>query len=180
VLLTIAVWALMYWGTDRWWAATTIAFGPRWVWLLPLLVLTPWAIAARQRKRLRPLAIGFALCLTLVMGFRISFGGGLAVGEGAPKGTLRVMTLNVHRAKVDVVALEEYIRHERPQVIVFQDWSDSVSPALPNRNGWHVRRDGELYVASQFPIAAAEDLHLADLGDGTRAPGRHRPGNAVH
>ena len=45
VVALLAVWLLLRFGGDRWWLATVMLFGPRWVYGLPLLLLVPAAAA---------------------------------------------------------------------------------------------------------------------------------------
>jgi vancomycin resistance protein VanJ len=37
--LVLGLWLVLRTASDRWWPATLLLFGPRWVWLLPLAVL---------------------------------------------------------------------------------------------------------------------------------------------
>ena len=47
-----AVWLLLWLLADRWWPATILAFGPRWIYGLPLVVLVPMAAGGRRSFRL--------------------------------------------------------------------------------------------------------------------------------
>ena len=60
--------------TDRWWLATIMMFGPRWMGLLPLAVLVPLALALRARLLL-PLAATAALIVFGIMGLCVSWPG---------------------------------------------------------------------------------------------------------
>lgn len=42
--VVIAVWASIWLAGDRWWFATLLLLGPRWVYLLPMLLLLPPAL----------------------------------------------------------------------------------------------------------------------------------------
>lgn len=190
-VVVVAAWGVMYFAADAWWPATLLAFAPRWAWALPLAVLVPlaaWATFPR-RRHLRPLAAGGIVCLVGLMGFRLSPTSGEA-GEGGSH-RLRVMTLNAHRVRLDGAALQELLARERPQVVLFQDWSDRVSTVFHRREpgaggpgggggDWHVRRDGEFFVASRYPILAVEDLALpAAVAPSPGTAGDQHPGGAV-
>src|SRR6185437_11322246 len=57
---------------DRWWFATLLLFGPRWIWAVPLALLMPVA-SARRRTALGPLAVALLLIVFPLMGFRVSW-----------------------------------------------------------------------------------------------------------
>ena len=39
----VGVWAVLWFAGDRWWFATLMLFGPRWVYAAPMAVLVPLA-----------------------------------------------------------------------------------------------------------------------------------------
>ena len=45
----VGVWLVIRLAGDRWWLATLMLFGPRWVYATPALVLLPLALALRRR-----------------------------------------------------------------------------------------------------------------------------------
>src|SRR3954470_8262701 len=65
-----AVTCLLLLASDRWWPATMILFGPRWIWAMPIGVIAPAAIQHR-RALLAPLAVAASLALFTVMGFEL-------------------------------------------------------------------------------------------------------------
>ena len=65
--LVIAALALLWLAGDRWWVATLLTFGPRWVILAPLSTLVPLALFF-HRRALAPLAAGAGLVAGPLMG----------------------------------------------------------------------------------------------------------------
>src|SRR2546421_9115546 len=67
LVFAFSLWLLVRAGGDRWWLATVILFGPRWLALLPLAVLVPAALIARRRA-MWTLATAAGIVLFPVMG----------------------------------------------------------------------------------------------------------------
>src|SRR5205823_11044945 len=117
------------------------------------------------------LALGAAVLLFLIMGFRVS-----PLHMGGGRGELRVMTCNVHRQHLDAGALGAYIANVGPDVVALQGWSETGHESLFTGSGWDVRREGELLVASRFPIGSVRVLDI--LGD-DNAPKEERGAAAL-
>src|SRR6185437_6084050 len=67
--------------------------------------------------------------------------------------SFRIVTCNCHgKAALDTLASEL-----APDIIVLQEWPQNHSPRLARDNAWNIRRDGELLIATRFPIVSAED-----------------------
>src|SRR2546430_287029 len=64
----IALWLTLRFAADRWWVATVIMFGPRWVWALPLTLLLPAAVVLRRGTLLWPLSAAAVVVAGPVMG----------------------------------------------------------------------------------------------------------------
>lgn len=144
-LAVVAFWLLLRVAGDRWWLPTLLMFGPRWICLLPLVVLAPMA-AFGQRRLLWVLgAIGLILVFP-VLGLCIPWARATPI-EGQ---RLRVMTLNVGSNAVDPEALRTLIAQVSPDVIALQECNhDSFVEVFAS---WHVVKQGELLVAAKFPL----------------------------
>src|SRR5207245_2307547 len=59
---------LLHAGADRWWPATLVMFGPRWVWALPLGILFPAVVIVHPRLVWLPL-----ISLVLIVGPLMDF-----------------------------------------------------------------------------------------------------------
>ena len=69
------------------------------------------------------------------------------------RGEMRLLSCNIHRQQVNPEQLATFIGSTGPDVVVLQDWSSAEHDSLFAGPGWHVRRDGQLLIASHFPIA---------------------------
>jgi hypothetical protein len=69
----LGVWMFLAFGGDRWWPATLLLFGPRWLCGLPLLALVPLAVWVRRRMIL-PLLAAAVLLVGPIMGLCIPWG----------------------------------------------------------------------------------------------------------
>jgi endonuclease/exonuclease/phosphatase family metal-dependent hydrolase len=76
---------------------------------------------------------------------------------------------------LDAKALAEFIAEVQPNVVALQGWSDVNQAALFQGSGWNVHREGELLVASRFPIASVAPVDLTD-SEGTPAGERGAAG----
>src|SRR5206468_8061588 len=62
----LAVWLLIRCAGDRWWPATIMLYGPRWVWAVPAVGPAPFALIYRRRL-LWVLGIALAIIVGPVM-----------------------------------------------------------------------------------------------------------------
>lgn len=162
--MVIGLWLLIREMGDRWWPATLFLLVPRWPLLLPALVLAPMAYKSKNWWLTGAVLCATSTILIALMGFRA------AVPTSAPgRGELRLMSFNVHRQHVDAEALARYIATVNPDVIALQDWSSAESEPLFSTGGWNVHREGELLVASHFPIGKVTPLEFGDGGDASKA-----------
>ena len=156
VLLLTATMLIWCYG-DRWWPATVLLFSPRWVLSLPLILLVPMSIF--HRRSLITLAAAAAILAWPIMGLRLS-------GWNAPTDNktpfLRVLTCNIHRQQLDESAFKVVLDELRPDVVALQDWSSTHEAGLFAAGGWYCRRDGELFLASRYPIGKAEPIALEE------------------
>lgn len=145
--LAAAAWVLVYRG-DAWAPATVLLFGPRWLLVIPpLLLLVPAGRAGR-----RPLAATFAALLIIlgpVMGFNVPWATVTAAPTGGPR--LRVLTCNMHYGG-NATAVEAVAAATRPDVVALQEWREPTGTNAPRWDGWHVDRQPGLFLASRYPI----------------------------
>ncbi len=143
--VVLATWVLLRLAGDRWWLATMLLFGPRWLCSVPIVFLLPLA-AFVQRKLMWVLAAAMIIVAFPVLGFSIPWARALA-----PAGQrVRLLTYNTLDCTVPPAALSALIRDVQPDIVALQE---SRPGAYGNvLKDWHVCEDGELLVASQFPI----------------------------
>jgi endonuclease/exonuclease/phosphatase family metal-dependent hydrolase len=140
---------LLYWAGDSSWTTTVLTFGPRWIVLFPLAPLAALALAF-CRKGLVPLLPAAVCAVGPVMGFCIPW---RTIAIGQPQGVLalRVVTLNVGGVS-DPAGLIDFVRGAQADVIAFQEWPRPKSFPEDVASGWYLAREGELLVASRYPI----------------------------
>ena len=171
VAVLVGVWLLLLIGADRWWVGTAVMYGPRWVWGVPLVALIPAAALARRPRLLLSLvAAGIVLVgpvMRLCVPWRLAFGGD---ARGKP---LRVLTCNVDYEDLDAGALGRVIAEADPDVVVLQSWKSRHEKKVFGQPGaqraWHFHRDGELLLASRFPILGRRVLESSDFPGGPGA-----------
>jgi vancomycin resistance protein VanJ len=166
----VGVWLLIRWAGDRWWLATFVMFAPRWVWLLPLLVVAPIALIRQQRLWTHiPLLLGATVVFFCVMDFRIPSSGWFS--RSTPR--FRVLTCNVEGGQGNRVALRELILRHQPDAVLLQecsDWDENEERVFPA--GWHIRRAELLLIATPHPILQTHEHQRPSLpSPGTRING---------
>ena len=145
----LLVWLVLFVAGDRWYFATLMLFGPRWLYAAPLAVLVP-AAAWFQRRLLWPLAVSALVAIGPLMGLCLPWGRcGSVAGP-----SLRVLTCNVKGHCRDNAVLNVLIRETAPDLVALQGCWHSVKVNWPT--GWQVRQEGEVLVASRYPLRDAE------------------------
>jgi vancomycin resistance protein VanJ len=148
LLLILLAWLVLYVGGDRWYLATLVLFGPRSVYAAPLAILVP-AAAWLPRRLLLPLAVCGLIACGPLMGLCLPLGRGHTV-EGA---TIRVLTCNVKGHCKDNAVLNTLIRQLAPDIVALQGCWQAVRVDWPA--GWHVSQEGEVLLASRYPLRIA-------------------------
>jgi endonuclease/exonuclease/phosphatase (EEP) superfamily protein YafD len=151
-------WLIMRWSADRWWVATLVVFGPRWVFSLPLIALVPAvAFACRRRQAVLVLIASAAVWLFAIMGFCVPWQRAIPHHKAAFH--LRLMTFNIHRHLVPS-AMGQLLMESNPDVIVFQEWTHAYEPLF--YIGWQTSRNDELCVFSKYPIERVDNAPIQD------------------
>jgi endonuclease/exonuclease/phosphatase (EEP) superfamily protein YafD len=133
---------------DRWWIATLIMFGPRWIWALPMVVLIPTALLFRRRS-LWVLGTAAVVVVGPIMGLC------LGIGEPANPGAelrLRVLTCNTQGEQLDNDALTSLISSTQPDIVALQEWRPPRPPAVFADDQWHIVMDRDFVLGSRYPI----------------------------
>lgn len=149
----LGLWMILRVTGDRWWLATVFLFGPRWVCLLPLLVLIPAALLVCRRS-LWVILAGSWILLFPVMGLCLPWR--LLVPDGHNGPRIRVLDCNLRREKADALAV--WISSVKPDVVAVQEWNAQSRGIAVEQGNTHCLTNGELYLASRYPIRKVEDL----------------------
>lgn len=145
--LTVAACVALYLLGDRWWPASLLLFGPRWVLSLPLVLLAPLTLLAGRWRLLLPLVLAALIVFVPFMGLRFPMKKSSAGGGKV----FRVVTCNIH-SEENVPALLAMAGEVRADLIALQECPpDMAKRAL----GWHVLQDGGLAILSRQPILSS-------------------------
>ena len=166
LLTLLAAWLFMRQEGERWWPATLLLVGPRWPLAVPAAVLWPIVVSLRRWGLTLLVAASTAFLLGALIGLRLSLPAG-----SAEQGDVRLLTCNIHRQQVSAEALGAFIRSTQPDVVALQDWSAGGHDSLFADQRWHVQRNGQMLLASRFPIAR---VTIVDLGKPPDVPADER------
>lgn len=155
----VLAWLALRFGGDRWWWATLLLFGPRWILALPLAVLAPAAVLLRPRM-LWPLASGACLLCFGVLGMCVPWSALLDTESGRP--ALRVLTCNLDLGRGDLPELDRLIDEIRPDLVALQECNDELAPKFLADPSWSIIRNRNLWLASRHPIK--EEQAIDDHG----------------
>ena len=153
VVILAAAWVL--WTlADRWWVATVLLFGPRWVLAMPLLLLIP-VILMRDRALLAPLALAAWVALGPVMGLRT---GWRRLFISPRPSDLRVMTFNTEGGRAMSWAPGPVLDALGVEVAAFQECGGRLVDAIDAMTEWHTDTRGGACLVSRFPIRSVEAM----------------------
>ena len=146
-IASLGLWLIVRETGDRWWPVTVWLFGPRWVWMLPLIFLVAAAVWVRRRALWILLPTAWIVLFPL-MGLCVPWR--LAIPHLQSGRRLRVLTCNLHRQKAD--ALAAVVASAEPDVVVVQEWTLGPPAQVFGRGDWHYSVNGELFLASRYPV----------------------------
>jgi endonuclease/exonuclease/phosphatase (EEP) superfamily protein YafD len=159
---------------DRWWAATLLTFGPRWVVLLPIASIALLALFC-CRRALAPLAAAAILGAVGYMGFSIPWRQAAAGAPRAGAPVVRVVTYNCGSGG-DVGELgrfADFVKSTAPDIIILNEWTTNTAHARPVPekfgDGWHTAHNASI-ILSRFPIVSEKKLGADRLRKKWRAP----------
>jgi endonuclease/exonuclease/phosphatase family metal-dependent hydrolase len=146
--MVLITWALLT-ASDRWWPATALMYAPRWVLALPSALLFPTAIVFRPRL-LAILIPALWLALGPVAGLCVPW---RTIFAPKPQGlALRVFSCNIHYKALDPPTLKALLLGADADVFVLQACASNRAMEPVDLEGWHFRRDNELFCASRYPF----------------------------
>jgi len=158
VVAAVAASALLFYAADRWWPATALAFGPRWLLALPLPAVFAIAFLARRwRWRLLAGAAIAAIALALAIDVRVPLGRAGA-GGGPP---LVVLTLNAAGEQTSIARLKRLLDDQGIQIAAVQECD--LDPADWLEGGFTLMRDDGMCLLSRFPVRDVEVREPADI-----------------
>ncbi len=132
-IVVVVLATLLLWGyADLWWPATILLFGPRWVLLVPAVVLLPWAVV-RDRGLLPLLALTLLVGAGPLVGLRTGLRALLPAGSGP---TLTVASLNAQGGD-ELPALPALLAAWDADVVLFQECGGPLRDQILALEGAH-------------------------------------------
>jgi endonuclease/exonuclease/phosphatase (EEP) superfamily protein YafD len=152
----VALWLALQLLTDRLWPVTVLAFGPRWVALVPAFPLAA-AIVVDGRRYWRAVVLAATVMLATIGVMDARIGLQRASGEAM----LRVMTHNLGGSVARAAALDRLMRAERVDIALLQECPFYDNG--PAQYGWRFFYGGDLCVVSRYPfvvVGVSDPEHL--------------------
>jgi endonuclease/exonuclease/phosphatase (EEP) superfamily protein YafD len=134
---------------DQSWYGTVLLFAPRWPIWAPLLALVP-AAALWRRRTLWVQAAALVIALGPVSDLCLPWR--TVVNDDQAAFHLRVLTCNLHDHSVNLDVLRRCIIASEADVVVLQSFSGHYGDVVSPPKDWHLRRAGQLLLASRYPI----------------------------
>jgi vancomycin resistance protein VanJ len=151
---------------DRWWAATVLLFAPRWVALVPLLLLSLLAVWTRRIRPLGAQAFTALIVLGPLMGFNVPWKRLSHRELHGPR--IRFLTFNLSQDPLDTDGFVDLLEREKVDIVLLQEWPEiesGVNRRLDSylSKGWH--RSKNRSIASRFPIIAEYEPFRRDAAE---------------
>lgn len=138
---------------ERSWMVVLLLYAPRHLFVVPGLLLLPFALRRGRRALLWPLGAGTLLWLFPLMGLVLPHPAPRAAGPA-----IRVLSYNTTHGVDGPDSLRALVRETAPDLVLFQWSSHLADTALrgPGFEGWTVRHAAQFTVATRFPILSIE------------------------
>lgn len=163
MVVALLTWVLLITTSERFLPATLLAYGPRFVMLLPFLVLVPTALVL-VRSALLPLSVALLVVLGPIMGGRVSWRTvGRATPPTAQAENVRVLSFNVDGGTRVAMRFRELVNEVRPDLIALQECGDVLWDTLAALPQFHRARLANVCTASRWPITSADSMPRADF-----------------
>lgn len=159
--LAVGVLCLLRFAGDRWWPATLLTFGPRWIVLAPLPILVPPMLLC-QRRHWLPLGAAGALVIGPIMGYCVPWHWPADSKPSQGAAALCFVTYNAGERGNDPQRLGEFVARILPDVMTINEWGQGPPPPCFDKD-WHVVQKGPVLFASRFPIVRVEPLNSPRL-----------------
>ena len=157
-LLCLLTWIVLVQTSEWFLPATLLAYGPRFVLLLPFVALIPLALIT-SRIALIPLSVALLVVLGPIMGARLAWETILHRQPAASHpDVLRVLTFNTEGGDAIAKQLRELVSRQIPDIIALQECGDVLWDSLQALPRWHSARYAQMCSASRWPIASTDTM----------------------
>jgi endonuclease/exonuclease/phosphatase (EEP) superfamily protein YafD len=137
---------------ERWWGTTVLMYLPRKVFIVPLPFITVALLWMGPRRWLLTQVAAAGLLVFPLFGLRLSLPS--SAQPGATR--IRVFSLNIAAGGMGLEGVAAQIQAANPDLVLLQEaWADT-GPRLRDRfPEYHFHLDGQLVVASRYPLVDA-------------------------
>ena len=145
-LSLLTIWLTFRFVGERWWVTTVALYLPRWVFGIPLPILTAALLLDRSRWCLLPQLVGLVLFLFPLMGLRVG-----AESEPTP-GALRLRIASFNLRRTLDHELVARLTAAAPDLVLLQEVVGRVNWWQRELPGYTWRRNGEFAIGSRYPV----------------------------
>lgn len=158
VVLCVLVWCLISVAGDSWWLATVLLYGPRWVMLVPVMLMALAAVVF-SRRSLVPLSLAAILIAWPIMGLTVH----LKQPQKTDGPILRVLSYNVHEGHINTELFVRFLKENSVDLVALQE--QSHDKPLPRPQGWYEYHDNGLAVLSRYPLQFVKLVQVLPPGE---------------
>jgi vancomycin resistance protein VanJ len=164
VTAVLLAWLLLARFADRWWPVAMLMFGPRWVLLLPAIVLVPLLLATRRWRSLLAVVAAAVVVFWPVMGWNWA---GLAANDREQR-DLRIVTFNIGNSRavehrVSVEDLRRLYDISRSDLMLLQECNFSKDELFPFFPDAQIHAGDASCLLSRWPIIRTDARPRDDL-----------------
>lgn len=158
--LALAAWVMIWGLSDRFWGATVLLFGPRWVLLLPFPLLLA-LVALRDRALILPLALAGVVVIGPVMGLQT---GWKTISTPAEEGgDIKVVSFNAEGGEVLLRSPPDLLFDWGADVVAIQECGSRLAAELSRIPGWHFDVRNGLCLVSRLAIVDVAEMERESL-----------------
>lgn len=134
---------------DHLWPATLLLFSPRWLLLLPVSLMLPFA-AYYNYRLLLPMITTLLIVVYFFMGLNLPFHRIISLPVFPEKPAIRVLTCNIQSGQFNRSRLSALINEVSADIVALQECPRELNLSVPH--GWQIYQDGALAVMSRYPL----------------------------
>lgn len=148
LMILLCITVMMHTRLNEHWLATLWLFSPRWVAVLPMVLLLPLTLWFRPKTSWVYLAHALLIFFP-IMGYQLSRSQDAQIDDGE---CLVVLTCNLGGGTVDLDELADLIRRRNVELVCLQECIAKNSEALFSALNWNRRHKGNIAIGSVHPL----------------------------
>jgi endonuclease/exonuclease/phosphatase (EEP) superfamily protein YafD len=148
LMILLGITVMMHTRLNEYWFVTLWLFSPRWVAVLPMVLLLPLTLWFRPKMSWVYLVLALLICFP-ILGYELNNSGNVQIDGGR---RLAVLTCNLGGGTVDLVQLADLIRQRDVGLVCLQECTAKNSEILFSSLGWNRRHKGNMAIGSIHPL----------------------------